>query len=114
MKFERITKKKFVEDMTSSSVIFVQGGFTSLTIDNSAWCDKIIEYCEEICIDTEEQCKCIAHSNSLERKIPNGESSWIYFDQKCKRFFYEYGNIRIMEQVYNESERRNYLIYLCV
>lgn len=114
MKFEKISKKQFIEDMTSSSVIFVQGGFTSLTLDNSVWVDEIIGYCESIDIDREEQCECIAHSNSLERKIPNGESSWIYFDQKCKRFFYEYGNIRIMEQVYNESERRNYLIYLCL
>lgn len=114
MKFKKITKKQFIQDMTASSVIFVQGGFTSMTLENSLWEADIIDYCESICIDTEEQCKCIANSNSLERILSNGKSSWLYFDEKCKRCFYEYGNIRVMESIYEDSERRNYIIYLCV
>lgn len=114
MKFNKITKKKFIEVMTSSNVIFVKGGFIARELDEELE-QFIIEMSEDVLMNSTEYCKCIAKSNSLVRILPDGNKSYLYFDNKCKeRNFYEYANIFIREEVYENSDRRNHCIYLCV
>lgn len=115
MKFSKITRKKFIEDMTSSMVIFIQGGYTSLKLENQKWEQSIIEHCENnIEIDLADKCVCVMKSNRMERILPDGEVSCLYLDDKCKRTFYAYNNIRIVEKSSNNCDRKNYCIYLCV
>lgn len=113
MKFTKITKKQFCDDLTSSSVIFVSGGFTRRSLEELE--EQILDICEEIDVDNSEQCVCTMQSNAIVRHLPNGEKSYIYFDGKGEtREFYEYGNIRLKWTTYDNSERNNLVIYMCV
>lgn len=114
MEFTKITGKKFFEDMTSSNVIFIQGGYTSLTLDNHKWVQEIIEHCERIDIASAEKSRCVKKSRHLERILPDGSVSSLYFNDDCKHTFYAYKNIRIVEKIHPCYERNNYCIYLCV
>lgn len=113
-RFNIITKKQFIEDMTSSSVIFMSSGNSTKGLDDIDFSESIIDYCESSYVYCEEQCTCIAKSNKIERISPNGEVSVIGFDQRCERRFYEYGNIRVMESVFKEQPYNHYQIYVCV
>lgn len=114
--FTKITKKSFIEQMTSASVIYVSGGFTSRDLTDGEFVNQIVSMCEEIDIDNSEQCRCTAQSNALVRHLSDGEKSYMYFDQKdVKRSFYQDGNILIVETIPNDRDyRNNYVIYLCV
>ena len=113
-RFNKITKKKFIEDMTSSSVVFMSSGNSSKGIDDMDFSESIIDYCESVYVYQEEQCTCIAKSNKIERIKPNGEISVIGFDQKHKMRFYEYGNIRVLENVFENQPYNHYQIYVCL
>lgn len=111
--FTKITKKKFIEDLTSSSVIFVSGGFTRRSLDELE--EQIINVCESVDIDLAVQCTCTMQSNALVRHLPNGDKSYMHFDGKDEtRGFYEYGNIRIKWTTYKEADKSNLVIYMCV
>lgn len=114
--FAKITKKSFIEQMTSASVIYVSGGFTSRDLTDGEFVNQIVSMCEEIDIDTSEQCRCTAQSNALVRHLCNGEKSYLYFDQiNQTRRYYQDGNILVFESIPTDSEsRNNYVIYLCV
>lgn len=113
-KFKQIAKKKFVEDMVNSLVILISGGYTLKTLDDAKFEGSIIECCENLDIDNEEQCTCIAHSNHIERHCPNGDVSRLYFDTEGVKTFYGYKNIRIVETKFSDTIKRNYVVYLCV
>lgn len=114
--FTKITKKSFIEQMTSGSVIYVGGGYTRRDLRDDDFVHGIIEMCEEIDIDNAEQCRCTARSNSLVRHLRNGEKSYLYFDQiNQTRSYYQDGNILVFESIpTNNQSRNNYVIYLCV
>ena len=113
MKFNKITKKQFCDDLTSSSVIFVSGGFTRRSLVELE--EQILDICEEIDVDNSEQCVCTMQSNALVRHLPNGDKSYMHFDGKDEtREFYEYGNIRIKWTTYKEADKSNLVIYMCV
>lgn len=112
--FVKITKKKFCEDISANGVIFVQGGFTSLTLDNSVFESEIIKTCEDINTDEVEKSFCVIKSNHFQRTLPDGNISYFHFDTKGSKTYYAYNNIRVIEVKYKDYDRNNYLIYLCV
>jgi hypothetical protein len=114
-KFTKITKKHFIGVLTESSVILMGAGFTSSSLEDEVFEATIIDVCEKADVDALEQCYCTTQSNALVRHLPDGSKSYFYFDGKnSKRAYYEYGNIVIAETIYNDSDRRNYVTYLCV
>lgn len=112
MNFQQITKKQFIEDMTSSKIIFLDGFFSSHKLEDFE--SKLIEICKNIDVNKEEQCWCSTQSNALKRHLPNGETSMLYFDTAAKRNFYRYGKIIIMKSEYSNSDRHNYIFYYIV
>lgn len=112
--FQKITKKKFIEDMLSSSVILIKGGYSKRTLEDFEFEKYLIDVCEHVDIDNEEQCICTTQSNALIRQYPNGEKSTLYFDTEGVKSFYEYQNIRVVETFYKGYNKRNYVVYLCV
>ena len=111
-KFKKISKKQFLNIMESSSVILVRGGYTRMTLDDDELENLIIDSCEDIDVDNEEQTSCTISSSILTRHYSNGEVSKLYLNEGHKSY-YEYGNILVCETDYKQ-EKRNYIVYLCV
>lgn len=101
-----------MDKMTSGSIIFASGGFTTRRLNDGTFEQQVIELCESIDIDAAEQCLCVAKSNHIERRMPNGDVSRC--DLPSGATYYEYGNILVVETIYDDSPRANYVIYLAV
>lgn len=115
MKFTRIKKKEFIDDMTTSDVVYVYGDYASWRITDEGMEDEIVELCESIDIESEERCKCVNHPNYLERITSNTKPnrlSRIYFNESGDKRFYAYKNIRVVERIYADFVRYGYAIYL--
>jgi hypothetical protein len=110
MKFNKITKKDFVDKMTSCAIIFASGGFTKRRLSDASFESQVIELCEEIDVDNSEQFRCVAKSNHIERIMPNGDVSRC--DLQSGATYYEYGNILVVENIYDD--KANYVIYIAV
>lgn len=113
MKFQKITRKEFVNQLTASDVIFCGGGFTTFTVEDDSRADIIINHCEGVDIDNAVYSTIKSRSNSIVRiDKETGEASYLDFKkgQRC----YNYGNIYVIETPYEESERISQVIYMCV
>ena len=112
MDFQKITKKQFIQDLTSSNVIFLDGFFSSHKLEDFE--SKLIEICKNIDVNKLEQCRCSMQSNALKRLLPNGETSMLYFDQKASRTFYQFDKVRIMMSSFDNYDKHNYVFYYIV
>ena len=109
---KKITKKQFIEDLTSTDVIFIGGKFSKHELNE--YKSPLDELIKEIDIEKEEKCWFSVHSNAIFRHTPSGNISMLAFDQKAKRSFWEYGNIRVMQSTYDNYGKNNYVFYyLC-
>lgn len=109
--FTQITKRRFIDDMVKSPVIFISGGFTIKTLENPDFVESIIALCGNTDVGNSEHCRFRERSNFMERILPNGDVSRL---DTYKANFYTYNNIYIVEKRGENGDRNNYVIYLSV
>lgn len=106
--FNKITRKQFVDAMTSTDIAFVSGGYTEQSLNDELFEKRIIEDCNRIDLNEHELCRCSAKSNYLLRRTGTGDSR-INLDG-CN--YYYVNNILVIEGKHELDERHSLCIYL--
>lgn len=95
--FEEITKKSFIEEITSGSSILVFGGSCPKDLVQEEMFDRVCEVAERAMMehsDLDERV-CTKHATYLEFRNTQGMKSYYYFNNKGTKSYYRYGNILV-------------------